>query len=226
MVGAVVQDLGEDDTERDVVDLLVPRIGDHHPLLRIVRSGEELFPEDRAGLSDRLERLEVGWLIRRPAPRGPSSGQQELVEALGRDDVLKGCQNAAEGTWRGRGELLRRERATRLQQAQRRPGIVAERIGQRVLHVRVPRLRYVAAAAGLEDTPGGGGMACQAVGGTNRAPHELAAAVRAAPAEPALGARPTERALERADHRVEGIAGQVAIAAFAAGPELQQATSS
>ena len=86
-------------------------------------------------------------------------------------------------------------------------------------------LRHVTAAVGLEHPLGRRGMPRQPVGGADRAPDELAPAVRAAAPKPFLGARSTERALERADHRVRGVTGEIAIAAFTTGAELKHGAS-
>src|SRR5262249_44443351 len=50
--------------------------------------------------------------------------------------------------------------------------------------------------------------------------HQLTATVRTPEREHALGARATERALERADQRVRPVGGQVAVAALAARSQL------
>ena len=58
------------------------------------------------------------------------------------------------------------------------------------------------AARRLDDPPCRGRMAQQPVGRPDRPPHQFAAAIRAAPAEHALGAVAAERAFVRADARV------------------------
>jgi hypothetical protein len=55
----------------------------------------------------------------------------------------------------------------------------------------------------------------------NRARDEVAAAVRATSAEPVVHAIATERALERADHRVGRRRRQIFVAAFAIGAQLE-----
>ena len=63
MVGAMVEDLGEDDSERHVMDLVVPGIGHDDAPVRIVGLGEERLPEGGAVLGRRLERVEAELTI-------------------------------------------------------------------------------------------------------------------------------------------------------------------
>src|SRR5215470_18585985 len=94
VIAPMIQDLGEDDTNRDVVNLRVPGIWEHEPAVRIVGPVEEVLPEDRARLGSSLELCEIRWPIRRPPPRGPLARENELVEALGTDDVPKRREDA------------------------------------------------------------------------------------------------------------------------------------
>src|SRR5579863_1491000 len=71
-----------------------------------------------------------------------------------------------------------------------------------------------AAAGGVDDPAGRGGMPQQAVGRADRPAHQLAAAIRATPGQNALGAVAAEGALIGAYARLDRIGHQVAVAAF------------
>src|SRR3954451_8042184 len=78
-----------------------------------------------------------------------------------------------------------------------------------------------AAAVGLQHSPGRGGVAQQPLGRADRAPHQLAVAVRASAAKHSLAAIAAECALVGADSRLSTVGRQVAIAAFAVGAQFE-----
>ena len=67
-------------------------------------------------------------------------------------------------------------------------------------------------------------MQQQPVRRPDRAAYQLAAAIRAAAAQRPLGAVAAEGAFIGADADVERVGGEVAIAAFAVGPEFEHVT--
>src|SRR3954451_12958659 len=71
------------------------------------------------------------------------------------------------------------------------------------------------AARRLDDPPGRSRVAHQPVGRADRAPHQIAATIRTASGQHALGAVAAERALIRADPRLFRVRRQVAVAALA-----------
>src|SRR5687768_699774 len=79
----------------------------------------------------------------------------------------------------------------------------------------------ISAACGLEHTLGGGRVLHEFLWWTPWTAHELAAAVRAFARELFRRAARAERAFERADVGRVGVGGQIRVAAFAAGSQLQ-----
>jgi hypothetical protein len=59
MVGAVVEDLGEDDAECHVVSLVLTGVGHDDGPVRVVGLAQERLPERGALLGGALERVEI-----------------------------------------------------------------------------------------------------------------------------------------------------------------------